>query len=193
LRKEALRKLERAGNRHDRSMNDELAERIDASFRLEETEQTLLDLLSPKQVASRPMEQTVGLLIALAALGGPEGRRASMAAIRTEQGSTEALKALGMTEQDYAAGLQGIVQAQTAKEQAIIEEQELMAEAQAEVAAAVSANEGLQPLDYMLAVMRDPTASEARRNMMAKAAASAAPTATKTRARSRKVENHSPR
>jgi len=47
----------------------------------------------------------------------------------------------------------------------------LMAEAQAEVAAAVSANEGLQPLDYMLAVMRDPTASEARRDMMAKAAA----------------------
>jgi hypothetical protein len=46
-----------------------------------------------------------------------------------------------------------------------------MAEAQAEVAAAVSANEGLQPLDYMLAVMRDPTASEARRDMMAKAAA----------------------
>jgi hypothetical protein len=34
----------------------------------------------------------------------------------------------------------------------------LMAEAQAEVAAAVSANEGPQPLDYMLAVMRDPTA-----------------------------------
>jgi hypothetical protein len=32
----------------------------------------------------------------------------------------------------------------------------------------VSANEGLQPLDYMLAVMRDPTASEARRDMMAK-------------------------
>jgi hypothetical protein len=47
----------------------------------------------------------------------------------------------------------------------------LMAEAQAEVAAAVSANEGLQPLDYMLAVMRHPTASEARRDMMAKAAA----------------------
>ena len=47
----------------------------------------------------------------------------------------------------------------------------LMAEAQAEVAAAVSANEGLQPLDYMLQVMRDPTASEARRDMMAKAAA----------------------
>ena len=47
----------------------------------------------------------------------------------------------------------------------------LMAEAQAEAAAAVSANEGLQPLDYMLAVMRDPTASEARRDMMAKAAA----------------------
>jgi hypothetical protein len=47
----------------------------------------------------------------------------------------------------------------------------LLAEAQAEVAAAVSANEGLQPLDYMLAVMRDPTASEARRDMMAKAAA----------------------
>jgi hypothetical protein len=47
----------------------------------------------------------------------------------------------------------------------------LMAEAQAEVAAAVSANEGLQPLEYMLAVMRDPTASEARRDMMAKAAA----------------------
>ena len=46
-----------------------------------------------------------------------------------------------------------------------------MAEAQAEVAAAVSANEGLQPLDYMLAVMRDPSASEARRDMMAKAAA----------------------
>jgi hypothetical protein len=39
------------------------------------------------------------------------------------------------------------------------------------VAAAVSANEGLQPLDYMLQVMRDPTASEARRDMMAKAAA----------------------
>jgi len=35
----------------------------------------------------------------------------------------------------------------------------LMAEAQAEVAAAVSANECLQPLDYMLAVMRDPMAS----------------------------------
>jgi hypothetical protein len=36
----------------------------------------------------------------------------------------------------------------------------------------VSANEGgLQPLDYMLQVMRDPTASEARRDMMAKAAA----------------------
>jgi hypothetical protein len=47
----------------------------------------------------------------------------------------------------------------------------LMAEAQAEVAAAVSANEGLQPLDYMLQVMRDPTVSEARRDMMAKAAA----------------------
>jgi hypothetical protein len=46
-----------------------------------------------------------------------------------------------------------------------------MAEAQAEVAAAVSANEGLQPLDYMLQVMRDCTASEARRDMMAKAAA----------------------
>ena len=46
-----------------------------------------------------------------------------------------------------------------------------MAEAQAEVAAAVSANEGLQPLDYMLQVMRDPTASETRRDMMAKAAA----------------------
>jgi hypothetical protein len=46
-----------------------------------------------------------------------------------------------------------------------------MAEAQAEVAAAVSANETLQPLDYMLQVMRDPTASEARRDMMAKAAA----------------------
>jgi len=47
----------------------------------------------------------------------------------------------------------------------------LMAEAQAEVAAAVSANECLQPLDYMLAVMRDPMASEARRDTMAKAAA----------------------
>ena len=47
----------------------------------------------------------------------------------------------------------------------------LMAEAQAEVAAAASANEGLQPLDYMLAVMRDPKANEARRDMMAKAAA----------------------
>src|SRR6516162_6750822 len=47
----------------------------------------------------------------------------------------------------------------------------LMAAAQAEVAAAVSANEGLQPLDYMLQVMRDPTASETRRDMMAKAAA----------------------
>ena len=36
----------------------------------------------------------------------------------------------------------------------------------------MSANEGgLQPLDYMLQVMRDPTASEARRDMMAKAAA----------------------
>ena len=46
-----------------------------------------------------------------------------------------------------------------------------MAEAQAEVAAAVSANEGLQPLEYMLQVMRDPSASEARRDMMAKAAA----------------------
>ena len=46
-----------------------------------------------------------------------------------------------------------------------------MAEAQAEVAAAVSANEGLQPFDNMLAVMRDPTASDARRDMMAKAAA----------------------
>jgi len=32
-------------------------------------------------------------------------------------------------------------------------------------------NEGLQPLDYMLQVMRDPTASEVRRDMMAKAAA----------------------
>jgi hypothetical protein len=38
----------------------------------------------------------------------------------------------------------------------------LMVEAQAEVAAAVSANEGLQPLDCMLQVMRDPTASEVR-------------------------------
>src|SRR5262249_47938604 len=38
----------------------------------------------------------------------------------------------------------------------------LMAEAQAEVAAAVSANEGLQPLDCMLQVMRDPTASVVR-------------------------------
>jgi hypothetical protein len=47
----------------------------------------------------------------------------------------------------------------------------LMVEAQAEVAAAISANEALQPLDYMLQVMRDPTASEARRDMMAKAAA----------------------
>jgi hypothetical protein len=47
----------------------------------------------------------------------------------------------------------------------------LLAEAQAEVAAAVSANEGLQPLDYMLQVMRDSTVSEARRDMMAKAAA----------------------
>jgi hypothetical protein len=46
-----------------------------------------------------------------------------------------------------------------------------MAEAQAEVAAAVSANEALQPLDYMLQIMRDPTASEARRDMMAKTAA----------------------
>jgi hypothetical protein len=46
----------------------------------------------------------------------------------------------------------------------------LLAEARAEVAAAVSANEGLQPLDYMLQVMRDSTVSEARRDMMAKAA-----------------------
>src|SRR6516165_1039303 len=43
--------------------------------------------------------------------------------------------------------------------------------AQADIAAAASANECLQPLDYMLAVMRDPMASEARRDMMAKAAA----------------------
>jgi hypothetical protein len=33
----------------------------------------------------------------------------------------------------------------------------LLADAQAEAAAAVSANEGLQPLDYMLQVMRDLT------------------------------------
>jgi hypothetical protein len=38
----------------------------------------------------------------------------------------------------------------------------LMAEAQAEVAAAASANEGLQPLDYMLQVVRDPTAEVTR-------------------------------
>jgi len=43
--------------------------------------------------------------------------------------------------------------------------------AQADIAAAASANECLQPLDYMLAVMRDPMASEARRDMMTKAAA----------------------
>ena len=43
--------------------------------------------------------------------------------------------------------------------------------AQADIAAAASANECLQPLDYMLQVMREPMASEARRDMMAKAAA----------------------
>jgi Arc-like DNA binding domain len=94
LRKEALRKLESAAKRHDRSTNDELAQRLEESFQQKERAEVEEALLT--QIALMPPEQIGGALIGLAALGGPMGRQMSMAAIRTEQGRAAALDWLSM-------------------------------------------------------------------------------------------------
>jgi hypothetical protein len=94
LRKEALRKLEQAAKRHDRSANDELTERLEESFRQDERAE--LERVALKELASESEQQGFSTLIMLAALGTPVARRMSMAAVRTKQGKAAALHWLSM-------------------------------------------------------------------------------------------------
>jgi hypothetical protein len=101
LRQDILRNLEREAKRHDRSTNDEIARRLEQSLEEDQAarnragvEEALLG-----HVASIPKEQIGALLVGLAAGGGPVGRRASMAAIATEEGKAAALDWLSREEQ----------------------------------------------------------------------------------------------
>jgi hypothetical protein len=93
LRQDILRSLEREAKRHDRSTNDEIARRLERSLEQDQTERNRagVEELLQAQMASMPKEQIGGALVGLAAVGGPVGRRASMAAIATEEGKAAAL------------------------------------------------------------------------------------------------------
>jgi hypothetical protein len=112
LREDILRRLEREAKRHDRSTNDEIARRLEQSLEIDNREdqtrqaeamlmasmvmQTYsVDVIKAKSsLASMPTEQIDSVLRAVVALGGPEAKAASMAAIATKQGRAAALEAL---------------------------------------------------------------------------------------------------
>jgi hypothetical protein len=88
-------------NKQERSLNAEIVHRLEQFLQAEDmaaqtasVERTLMSYL-----LKLTMEQ---LLVGLAALGGPQGRKAAMAAIQTEQGWAAALNALGLHEQEDA-------------------------------------------------------------------------------------------
>jgi hypothetical protein len=101
LRQDILRNLEREAKRHDRSTNDEIARRLERSLEEDQAARNTARVEEAvlEQMASFPEKQIGSALLALAALGGPVGRGASMAAIRTDEGRAAALGWLSREQQ----------------------------------------------------------------------------------------------
>jgi hypothetical protein len=104
------RRLEREAKKRETSMNSEIIRRLEWSLQRDDeekqvakTEEALMALtLQPDRM---PKEQIGAALIGMAALGGARGRRASMAAIGTEEGGAAALEWIAREEReifDYA-------------------------------------------------------------------------------------------
>jgi hypothetical protein len=115
IRQDVLRKLEREAKRQDRSVNDEIGRRLEQSIEKDEADGRTAgveDLLR-HDLRSMPKEEIGGALIAIAGLGGPLGRRMSMAAIRTDEGKAAALEWLALEQKmDAVRAEQGEAAAQ---------------------------------------------------------------------------------
>jgi hypothetical protein len=99
FRQDLLRRMEREAKRHDRSTNDEIARRLERSLEKDEADdqaRKIEEAFQANYLASVPPEKIGGELLGLAGIGGPLGRRLSMAAIITEQGKAAALHWLSM-------------------------------------------------------------------------------------------------
>ena len=93
------RRLEREAAKRDSSMNSEIIRRLEWSLQKEEADdqaRKIEEAFQANYLASVPPEKIGGELLGLAGIGGPLGRRLSMAAIITEQGKAAALHWLSM-------------------------------------------------------------------------------------------------
>jgi hypothetical protein len=92
VREELRRRLEREAKKQNHSLNAEIVHRLQRS--LERDQGIEVEEAIHGQLASMPKEQIGPALVALAGIGGPLGRLASMAAIATEEGRAAALERL---------------------------------------------------------------------------------------------------
>jgi hypothetical protein len=108
------RRLEKAAARIDRSMNAEIIHRLEQSFERDDAAKRLEHALLARRMTP---EEISAALPTLAAVGGPAGRYASLAAIQTEQGKAAATAALAR----YKSHLQHYQESSPELEQEIAE------------------------------------------------------------------------